>query len=33
MLSYSSGASGRGDEVDKVRKATQIVREKRPDLK
>jgi hypothetical protein len=22
-----------GDEVDKVRKATQIVREKRPDLK
>jgi phosphate acetyltransferase len=23
----------RGDEVDKVRKATQIVREKRPDLK
>ncbi|MFT5253903.1 MAG: phosphate acetyltransferase [Flavobacteriales bacterium] len=33
MLSYSSGASGKGDEVDKVRKATQIVREKRPDLK
>jgi phosphate acetyltransferase len=32
MLSYSSGPE-RGDEVDKVRKATQIVREKRPDLK
>ena len=33
MLSYSSGSSGKGDEVDKVRKATEIVREKRPDLK
>ena len=33
MLSYSSGASGKGDEVDKVRKATEIVRVKRPDLK
>lgn len=33
MLSYSSGASGKGDEVDKVRKATEIVRLKRPDLK
>lgn len=33
MLSYSSGASGKGDEVDKVRKATEIVRDKRPDLK
>jgi phosphate acetyltransferase len=33
MLSYSSGTSGKGDEVDKVRKATAIVREKRPDLK
>jgi phosphate acetyltransferase len=33
MLSYSSGTSGKGDEVDKVRQATQIVREKRPDLK
>jgi phosphate acetyltransferase len=32
MLSYSSGASGKGDEVDKVRAATEIVR-KRPDLK
>jgi phosphate acetyltransferase len=26
MLSYSSGASGKGDEVDKVRAATEIVR-------
>ena len=33
MLSYSSGASGKGDEVDKVRTATEIVRQKRPDLK
>ena len=33
MLSYSSGASGKGDEVDKVRTATEIVRKKRPDLK
>ena len=33
MLSYSSGSSGKGDEVDKVRKATEIVRLKRPDLK
>ncbi len=33
MLSYSSGSSGKGDEVDKVRKATEIVRHKRPDLK
>lgn len=33
MLSYSSGASGKGDEVDKVRAATAIVKEKRPDLK
>ena len=33
MLSYSSGASGKGDEVEKVRRATEIVREKRPDLK
>jgi phosphate acetyltransferase len=33
MLSYSSGSSGKGDEVDKVRKATEIVKEKRPDLK
>lgn len=33
MLSYSSGTSGKGEDVDKVRKATEIVREKRPDLK
>jgi phosphate acetyltransferase len=33
MLSYSSGSSGKGDEVDKVRKATEIVKAKRPDLK
>lgn len=33
MLSYSSGSSGKGTEVDKVRKATEIVKAKRPDLK
>ncbi|MGO4819689.1 phosphate acetyltransferase [Flavobacterium sp. W22_SRS_FP1] len=33
MLSYSSGDSGKGDEVEKVRTATEIVRKKRPDLK
>lgn len=33
MLSYSSGSSGKGDEVDKVRSATEIVKQKRPDLK
>ena len=33
MLSYSSGSSGKGDEVDKVRTATEIVRRKRPDIK
>jgi phosphate acetyltransferase len=33
MLSYSSGSSGAGADVDKVRKATEIVRLKRPDLK
>lgn len=32
MLSYSSGASGSGAEVEKVRTATAIVKEKRPDL-
>jgi len=32
MLSYSSGASGKGADVDKVRKATEIVKQKRPDL-
>jgi len=33
MLSYSSGASGVGDDVEKVRKATEIVKQRRPDLK
>ncbi len=33
MLSYSSGTSGSGEEVEKVRKATALVREKRPDIK
>jgi phosphate acetyltransferase len=33
MLSYSSGASGKGVDVDKVREATEIVKQKRPDLK
>ncbi len=33
MLSYSSGTSGEGADVDKVRRATEIVKEKRPDLK
>ena len=33
MLSYSSGTSGKGVEVDKVREATEIVKSKRPDLK
>ncbi|RYY21945.1 MAG: phosphate acetyltransferase [Chitinophagaceae bacterium] len=33
MLSYSSGTSGEGEDVEKVRVATQIVKEKRPDLK
>ncbi len=32
MLSYSSGSSGTGEEVEKVRKATEIVRKKRPDI-
>ena len=33
MLSYSTGESGKGADVEKVRKATQIAREHRPDLK
>ncbi len=33
MLSYSTGESGKGPEVDKVRTATAIVRERRPDLR
>lgn len=32
MLSYSTGTSGSGADVDKVRKATEIVRAQRPDL-
>ncbi|CAD5992236.1 phosphate acetyltransferase [Agreia sp. COWG] len=32
MLSYSTGTSGSGAEVEKVRTATQLVRERRPDL-
>jgi phosphate acetyltransferase len=32
MLSYSTGDSGTGDEVDQVREATDIVRRRRPDL-
>ncbi|NJX15920.1 phosphate acetyltransferase [Tamlana crocina] len=33
MLSYSSGASGKGEDVDKVRQATEIAKEKAPELK
>ena len=33
MLSYSSGSSGKGEEVEKVRRATEIVRAKHPKLK
>lgn len=33
MLSYSSGSSGKGEEVEKVRKATEIVKAKFPELK
>jgi phosphate acetyltransferase len=33
MLSYSSGSSGKGEEVEKVRKATDIVNNLRPELK
>jgi len=32
MLSYSSGTSGEGEEVDKVRRATELVKMRRPDL-
>ncbi len=32
MLSYSSGTSGKGEYVDKVRQATEIVKAKRPEL-
>jgi phosphate acetyltransferase len=33
MLSYSSGTSGVGEDVERVRQATQIIKTKRPDLK
>ncbi|MCF6188017.1 MAG: phosphate acetyltransferase [Desulfobulbaceae bacterium] len=33
MLSYSSGTSGVGADVDRVRKAVEIARQRRPDLK
>jgi phosphate acetyltransferase len=33
MLSYSTGESGSGPDVDAVRRATEVVRERRPDLK
>jgi phosphate acetyltransferase len=33
MLSYSTGESGKGEDVDKVRKATSLVKELRPDIK
>jgi phosphate acetyltransferase len=32
MLSYSSGESGKGEDVEKVRTATKLVQERRPDL-
>lgn len=32
MISYSTGASGEGADVDKVREATRIAKERRPDL-
>ncbi|MEU6575276.1 phosphate acetyltransferase [Streptomyces sp. NPDC046805] len=33
MLSYSTGTSGSGADVDKVRAATELARQRRPDLK
>ncbi len=32
MISYSTGESGKGADVDKVREATKLAKEKRPDL-
>ncbi len=32
MLSYSTGESGKGEDVEKVRNATKIVKKRRPDL-
>ncbi len=33
MLSYSSGTSGTGEDVERVREATALIKQKRPDLK
>ncbi|MFT4147270.1 MAG: phosphate acetyltransferase [Micrococcaceae bacterium] len=33
MLSYSTGESGSGEDVEEVRQATELVKERRPDLK
>ncbi|AUC79404.1 phosphate acetyltransferase [Nonlabens sp. MB-3u-79] len=33
MLSYSSGVSGKGEDVERVRKATELIKQKRPGLK
>lgn len=33
MLSYSTGTSGKGAEVEKVKEATEIIKSRRPDLK
>ncbi len=33
MLSYSTGASGKGEDVERVREATALVRERNPELK
>jgi len=32
MLSYSTGASGAGEDVEKVKRATELARQLRPDL-
>lgn len=32
LLSYSSGESGQGEDVEKVRKATELAKQRRPDL-
>ena len=32
MISYSTGESGSGEDVDKVKEATRLVRERRPDI-
>ncbi len=33
MLSYSSGTSGEGEDVERVRRATEMIKTRRPDLK